>query len=82
VEDSEAEELRNYEKDASNGLSHMKLLETINKRHPRKMKKIDDQHVVYEEFKCCGTSTGMLSCVKSQRDSEFKDFGPGITVYF
>jgi len=62
---------------AKNGkLSYDKLLETIKKRHPRKAKeKSKDEPVAsgdktdskpedgFEEYPCCGTKTGMLSCV-------------------
>jgi hypothetical protein len=30
----------------------------------------------------CGTKTGSLSCAKSHRDSDLKQYGPGVVVYF
>jgi hypothetical protein len=37
---------------------------------------------VFSKYNWCGASTGSHSCVKSVRESDFKQFGIGVVLYF
>lgn len=49
-----------------------------NKRHPRQR----DEAGEMKPFEFCATDLGCHTCIKSQRKSDFSDFGIGITLYF
>ncbi|CDW91797.1 UNKNOWN [Stylonychia lemnae] len=66
-----------YQKDASNGLSYTKMKQVINRLHPRVV--IDG---VKRTYPLCKTKTGWHCACKSWRDSDIRELGVGISVYF
>ena len=72
-----------YERDASNNLSSGKLLDFINKSHPRKrIKGKANDGVRYEKLPIWGTKTGFHSFKQEGRHSDLQVYGTGIVVYF
>jgi hypothetical protein len=66
-----------WNKDAENGLSYSKMKHVLSLRHPRKVVKGERKSLSW-----CGSSTGWHCCCKRMRNSDIRDLGVGISVYF
>eukprot|EP00347_Sterkiella_histriomuscorum_P019608 403340984 len=72
-----------FSKDASHGLSYEKMVYSVDKTHPRIT--IKDQTTLktrYEKHPFCKTKTGWNCCCRSQRHTDFAQYGSGIALYF
>lgn len=67
-----------WPKDADNGLSYTKMVAVTDNRHPRKVNKNGTKA---NHSWCCARTGWHCSC-KTWRDSDIRDLGVGISVYF
>jgi hypothetical protein len=72
-----------YKKDASNGLSYEKMFDKINKKHPRMTERTGNLGLLtYKKRPICSTRTGCFSCRGKDRESDLKEYGTGVVMYF
>lgn len=64
--------------DADNGLSCSKMEHVVSSRHPRYIRP-DGKRAAHS---CCGAKTGWHCSCKNWRNSEIREMGVGISVYF
>ena len=64
-------------KDASNGLSYSRMKQRIDRTHPRLY--IEGE---FMQYPICKTSTGWNFPISKLRQTDMKDFGVGIWIYF
>ena len=73
----------NFEKDATHGLSHDRMIYMRNINHPRQMEfDIANNKTSFGLHPLCGTRTGWSHCRKKTRASDLKEYGVGIVLYF
>ena len=72
---------RTYDIDASNGLSHQKLLVYMDKTHPREEYK-EGNVVKLRKRPICGTRSGWHCWRPKVRKSDFANYGMGTVIYF
>jgi hypothetical protein len=81
--DDSEEGLEIYEKDASNGLSYEKMCFVRHQQHPRLLRyDIKSDTSTYALHPLCGTNTGWSHCRRNRRQSDLKDYGVGLVLYF
>ena len=66
-----------WAEDADNGLSLEQMRYVTDLRHPRRVEQGKRM-----KFSWCGTSTGWYCCCRCGRNSDLRELGAGITVYF
>ena len=72
-----------YKIDASNELSYEKMCLFRHLNHPRKLSvNKDTKKSTYTFFPLCGTKTGWSHCKRERRQSELKEYGVGLVLYF
>ena len=69
--------------DASNRLSHKKMIDIMNKTHPRKQTTNEEGYTEYQKHLVCKTKTGCHDCCsRERRRSELEQYGVGSVLYF
>ena len=85
--DSEGDRIERYGPDAnnaSNGLSHVKMMNIMDEIHPReKTEDPETKAITYKAHGLCKSTTGFHDCCsRKRRHSDFDSYGVGTVLYF
>jgi len=74
---------REFRKDASNGLSHERMNYMRHINHPREVDyDIQTDKTTFKQHSLCKASVGCSHCSKRRRQTDFKEYGTGIVLYY